>query len=141
MTDNNTARRDLFGDRHPLHSTNPDGHPASTYGAALPAPPPPTFDETLREQDDSIDELSLGVRSVRKIAARIRSEVVAQNDILDEMNPQTDSAANRMRDTLAHVQPAAESVYNLRTFCMLLWPLVFLILLVLEAFIHFLFPH
>lgn len=95
--------------------------------------------EVLREQDGELDALSGGTGVVKKAAAMILGEVVQQTDMLTGVEADAErglAGVARGRDRL---DALGGDVYNVKTFCMLLWPLVLLIVLVVEGVLHFLF--
>lgn len=95
--------------------------------------------QTISLQDESLQELSGGVKSVRQIAGFINHEVVSQNAELDGIAAGMNGLNKRIGTAGGKVEGMAQSVYNIRSFCLLLWPLVLLIVLVVEAVIHFIF--
>lgn len=95
----------------------------------------------LSRQDRSLQQLSSGVSSVRGIATALDKESAAQNRLLDALAldiGQVQHSAHRATQRTSDGLRAGE-VYNVRTFCMLLWPLVLLIVLLVEVVLHFLF--
>lgn len=96
--------------------------------------------EQLRSQDDSLHHLSTGVRTVRKYATLINTEVNCQNAALDDMESQMQNVQASLSSNQQSVRTAmSEQPYTFKSFCILLWPLVLLIVLALEAVIHFIF--
>lgn len=94
---------------------------------------------TITAQDGELDQLSYGVRGVRNVALQIHGEVDSQLKLLDSVGAAVDQSTTRVVNTNTAIQDAPRSVYNLRTFCTLLWPLVLLMVVVAEGFIHFIF--
>lgn len=95
----------------------------------------------LSSQDQALHQVSTGVSSVRGIATALNKEAASQNRLLDALaldvgRAQAD-AHRATRGTTDAVR--AGDVYTIRTFCMLLWPLVLLIVLVVEAVLHLIF--
>lgn len=96
--------------------------------------------QSLRQQESSLNDLSGNVETVRHIATQIQSEVDLQNDMLDDQAIQFDNSSGRVARMTASVEQSRnESPYTLRMFCLLLWPLVLLIVLIGEAVLNFLF--
>lgn len=111
---------------------------------------PPSYDATatlsaqraaLSAQNADLDSLEAGVATVKHVATLINNEADEQNKLLDTLDQDmqkaregTTRAAGRTGTVVAE-----GDAYNFRTFCMLLWPLVLLIVLLVEAVIHFIF--
>lgn len=96
---------------------------------------------SLRAQDAALDELSGSVRSVRGVAGALERETRAHNALLDGLEAGVERTGAATRDAARRTADAAHGgeVYTLKNFCMLLWPTVLLLVLALEAVIHFLF--
>ncbi|PXF48262.1 hypothetical protein BWQ96_01951 [Gracilariopsis chorda] len=132
-----SAREELLGDRKPNSNS-------STYGSVNEAAI--SAEERLEQQrqsllaqNGSLEDLSTGVESVRRIAGIMHEEVDSQNVILDDITRGMDRASQRVVTADRGVEGSAQSPYNIRSFCLLLWPLVLLIILVIEAIVHFIF--
>lgn len=96
-------------------------------------------ESTITAQDDQLDQLSYGVRGVRNVALQIHGEVDSQLKLIDSVDTAVDQSTSRVVNIDTSIREAPRSVYNLRTFCTLLWPLVLLMVVVAEGFIHFIF--
>lgn len=95
----------------------------------------------ITSQNAALDDLSAGVSSVKAVATALSGETDAQNSLLDELATdmsRVNSRAGRAVERTAAVVRDGDA-YNFKTFCMLLWPLVLLIVLLVEAVIHFVF--
>lgn len=100
---------------------------------------PDTIDKRILLQDEAIGHLSHGVENIRNIAVQIHDEVDGQVKLLDGIGTSVDDTSQRVVCMTGNAERARGSVYNFRTFCILLWPLVLLIILLVEGIIHFLF--
>lgn len=135
------------GTRQPTHSRwwggsgsgrgNPSGYgalDAADATAALGAQR-----AAFQRQDEDLDAMTEGVGSIKNVAHLISNEVVQQNKMLDGLTDSLERAnwrTERARDRAATTE---RSPYTIQNFCMLLWPTVLLILLIIEAVKHFLF--
>lgn len=103
----------------------------------------PTDDDQVEriitEQDAQLDHLSHGVKGVRDVALQIHDEVDSQLQLIDSVDASVSRSAQNTSNATSRVREAPRSVYNIRTFCILLWPLVLLIVMVAEGIIHFIF--
>lgn len=132
-----SARDELLGDHKPNSKS-------STYGsvndAAISAEEQLEHQrQSLIAQNGSLQDLSVGVESVRRIAGIMHEEVDSQNVMLDDITQGIDRGSHRVATIGQGVEGSAQSPYNIRSFCLLLWPLVLLIILVIEAIVHFIF--
>lgn len=91
----------------------------------------------ITAQDEQLDHLSYGARGVRNVALQIHGEVGSQLKLIDSMSAAVDQSTHQIVNTNTAIREAPRSVYNLRTFCTLLWPLVLLMVVVAEGFIRF----
>lgn len=126
--DNVSGRDNLFG-------TSPGTQ--NRYGATNATDD--RVEGTITAQDGELDQLSYGVHGVRNVALQIHDEVDSQLKLIDSVGAAVDQSTTRVVNTNTAIQDAPRSVYNLRTFCTLLWPLVLLMVVVAEGFIHFIF--
>lgn len=97
--------------------------------------------KTIRDQDNLLSDLSRGVKQTKTVATAIHNEVNSQDQLLDDLGNAVSSSGadmNRRTDVTRQVTQS-EDAYTVKTFCLLLWPLVLLIVLVVEAIIHFIF--
>lgn len=128
------TRLDLFGDKSRQRSEN-------GYGAINENDPQllERQQQLMQAQENSLEQLSQGVSSVRKIAEIVHGEVNVQNGELDDVGLRMNRLENRVDGANEHARDMQGSAYTIRSFCMLLWPLVLLIVLVVEAVLHFIF--
>lgn len=57
----------------------------------------------LREQEDGLEALSGVVSQQRRIASAIGTEVVQQNELLDDVTQRTDNTRNRLVDETENI--------------------------------------
>lgn len=95
----------------------------------------------LSQQDADLGSLETGVATVKRVARVLHDEVDGQNELLDALEADENRALAATGRTTARTAAAVAEgdAYNFRTFCLLLWPLVLLIVLLVEAVIHFIF--
>lgn len=96
-------------------------------------------ERTLAAQDTTLAQLSQGVSNVRSIAVDIHKEVDEQLGLLDDMGQSMGQTSTQLDVETRRVRQSRDTVYTLQNFCLLLWPLVLLIILLVEAVIHFIF--
>lgn len=96
-------------------------------------------ERTLAAQDATLAQLSQGVSTVRSIAVDIHKEVDEQLGLLDDMGQSMGQTSTQLDVETQRVRESRDTVYTLQNFCLLLWPLVLLIILLVEAVIHFIF--
>lgn len=112
--------------------------PTSAYGTTS-KKTTSTLDKSIQLQDEAIDHLSRGVGNIRDIAVQIHGEVHSQNKELGGMQTSMNETGERVTGTTQRLERSGGSIYSIRNFCLLLWPLVLLIVLLLEVITHFLF--
>lgn len=98
-------------------------------------------ERSIRLQDEALDHLSHGVYNVRNVAGHLYGEVNHQLKMIDGVEAGVNRSRTRVAATNTRVQNSSENVYTFRNFCLLLWPLVLLIVLVFEIIMHFLFRY
>lgn len=96
-------------------------------------------ERTLAVQDATIAQLSQGVSNVRSIAVDIHKEVDEQLGLLNDMDQSMGQTSTQLDLETRRVRESRDTVYTLQNFCLLLWPLVLLIILLVMAVIHFIF--
>lgn len=132
-------RERLLGDRSPRpgngskYGSAVDGHEMG--GRSVLALQQSAF----REQDEQLDELSGGVRGVRDVAELLSNEAASQNRALDNLIADVEAADNRTKRATIRASSTERNPYSLQNFCLLLWPLVLLIILIIGAIRHFVF--
>lgn len=97
--------------------------------------------QAISKQNAELDSLEAGVATVKEVATLLHSEADSQNRLLDELDREMEKARVGTREACARTTAVIREgdTYTLKTFCMLLWPLVLLLVLVFEAIVHFLF--
>lgn len=132
MTSQEDARTDL------LHGTAAQDSSRAAYGSTSDGEKD-SIERSIDLQDQALDDLSVGVRSVRNIAGQVHNEVATQLRMIDEVDNAVDHSKARVANTTGRTRENRESAYTIRNFCLLLWPLVLFIVLIFEAVVHFLF--
>lgn len=133
-----SEREQLLGDsstRRPTHpESGPDYGTTTASKAALTAQ-----QEAFREQDSELELLAGGVKGIRNIAGWVNSEVESQNQLLDKVLQHAERADDKTRAAVVRTSAIEQSPYSISNFCMLLWPLVLLILMLFFGLKHLLF--
>lgn len=134
---NLSDREQLLGDR--------PAQPPTQYGAATPTDLQ-SAESALQQQQTALNtqsadltKLSGGVGSVKRYAGLIHDEVQYQNYMLDNLESGINNSVEHVSATRERAINSAGSAYNIKSFCLLLWPLVLLFVLVVEAVLYFLF--
>lgn len=91
--------------------------------------------QQLLEQDERLEYLASSTRSVKHVATEISAEVDEQNAILDELERGVQKAKDKTQRAKQRADNVDKSPYSIANFCLLLWPLV-LLLLIIAAFVH-----
>lgn len=95
----------------------------------------------LSSQDAALTALAGDVSTVKGVAGSLERETRLQNAELDALEAgvsRTGAATQRATQRAGDAARAGDA-YTLRTFCMLLWPTVALLVLLLELLRHLLF--
>lgn len=93
----------------------------------------------MRAEEAQLEELSTGVSGIRNVAGLLSTEVCEQNKLLDRLDRDVEAANGRAQAATRRTDAVEKSPYSLHNFCMLLWPLVLLLVLLIAGLKHFLF--
>ncbi|OSX80242.1 hypothetical protein BU14_0056s0025 [Porphyra umbilicalis] len=109
--------------------------PPSNYGSVPPLDAEAALAvtrEAMAAQDGALEELSASVAGVKQTALTMEAEVRDGNEELDTLGGGVGRAADDVRRQASRVAEAASSPYTWRLFCMLIWPGVIALLIVLH---------
>jgi hypothetical protein len=127
-----TDRENLFCGHAPL------SQPA-LYGATAAETALVAQRAAFAEQDEALKRLSEGAFGIRGVAEAVALEVGEQNELLDGLADGIARADKRTTTTAARTAGSEKSPYSIANFCLLLWPLVLLILLIIITLRRFIF--
>lgn len=106
----------------------------ANYGATLSAQY-----AALAQQQNALNQLSSEIQSVRNVAALVYNQVDEQNDQLDALADDLEKGTQQVQRTSTNAANLTQTPYTLKTFCLFLWPLVLLIILLVQAILHWIF--
>lgn len=85
----------------------------------------------MRNEEEQLLGLGVGVRDTKNIAGLIQDEVNAQNDLLDDIESGMNRTQQNMDSTVMRTEQLERDPYSWRNFVGLLGPLVLLLVIAL----------
>merc|ERR1712146_1538 len=90
-------------------------------------------DAVIRQQDQSLDQLSNSIRTLRGMGGQIHNELTLQSNLLDDMERGVDSTNAEMRSHNSRMKRLLKKSSNTPLYCVILLLIIILIVVLYFA--------